>query len=460
MKLEFVNSRRSFVSLVTVLLLTATAFMGCATAKRTTSAAISNSRSVVSDVQEFDIDGIPVLLRTSTAAPVVSAILFIKGGSTALRPDQPISLEKYALNVASSSGSQRIGKSWFRRKMVSMGSGISGDDGRDFSAISLRCTRENFDTSWAYFTDIMMRPAFDPVEFENLRKAILLGLASRNSDPDTYSNVIADSIYFQGHPYGREMDAADVQRPTLDMMAAHFKSIMIKSRFLLTVVGNITRPELEQKVHETIGKLPVGSFTPPEFGPPAQAFHPSATFPKYDRALPTDYILGYYLIPSMGDSDYYPYIRLRNFFGGFVFNHIRVQNNLAYAPNVDDREGKTSIGVISVQSPYVDSVIKLIDNDVDFFQQNTIRESAIKEGVGRWTTNNYMKAETTSSQAALLGRAMLYTGDWRNAFVSYSKLASVTPMQLVHAARTYLRNFNWVVVGDTTHIDKQLLLSK
>jgi zinc protease len=411
-------------------------------------------------VQEFTVDGIPVLLRTSTAAPVVSAILFIKGGSTALRPDQPISLEYFAMNVAAASGNQRISKSYFRRKMVGMGTAISGDDGRDYSAISMRCTRENFDTSWSYFTDIATQPAFDPVEFDNFRKSVLVGLASRTSDPDVYSNVVADSIYFRDHPYGRILNAADVQRPTLEMAAAHFKSIMIKSRLMLTVVGNITRSELEAKIHQTLANLPEGSFTEPQFGPPPQAFAPSATFPRFDRGLPTDYVVGYYLIPSMGDPDYYPYIRLRNFFGGFVFNHIRVQHNLAYAPNVDDREGKTSIGVISMQTPYVDSAIKLIDKDIEFFQENTIRESAIKDGVARWTTNNYMKAETTMSQAVLLGRAKIYTGDWRNGFVSFSKLASVTPEQLLHAAQTYLRNVNWVVVGDTTGIDKGVLLSK
>jgi zinc protease len=446
-------------SVVGSILVLALGVSACASSKRATSAALP-ATSVVSDVQEFEVDGIPVLLRTSTAAPVVSAILFVKGGSTALKPDDPISLEYFAMNVAAASGSQRIGKSYFRRKMVSMGTNISGDDGRDFSALSLRCTRESFDTSWAYFADIATRPAFDQTEFDNFRKSVLVGLASRKSDPDVYSNVVADSIYFQGHPYGRILNAEDVMRPTIQSIAEHFKGIMVKSRFLLSVVGNISRAELEKKVHETIGRLPVGTYTPITMGPPPKAFSPSVTYPAFDRALPTDYVLGYYLIPSMGDSDYYPYLRLRNFFGGFVFNHIRVQHNLAYAPNVDDKEGSTSVGVISLQTPYVDSAIKLIDKDIEFFQDNTIREAAIRDGVARWTTNNYMKAETTQSQAALLGRAKLYTGDWRNAFVSFSKLANVTPMQLVHAARTYLRNINWVVVGDTTNIDKQLLLAK
>jgi hypothetical protein len=137
-----------------------------------------------------------------------------------------------------------------------------------------------------------------------------------------------------------------------------------------------------------------------------------------------------------------------------------VEHNLAYAPNVDDRDGETSVGEISFQTPYVDSAVKIIYRDVDFFQQNLINQSAIREGVAGWATRNYLNAETTSQQAVNLGQALIETGDWHNAFLNYDKLANVKPIQIVQAANRYLRNFNWVIVGDTTGIDKQLLLSR
>jgi len=418
------------------------------------------SSNVVSNVQEFDVAGIHVIMHQSTSAPVVSAILFIRGGESAAPPDEPISNEYFTMNVAAASGSQRIDKVHFRRKMLSMGTGIRGEDGRDYSALSMECTRENFDTSWAYFTDVMLHPAFDPVEFDNFRKNALLGVASRSTDADVYSNIVADSIYFAGHPYGRTMTAADVQKESIPLMQKRFRSLMVKSRFLLSVVGNISREELTEKINATIASLPEGSYTPIAIEPPAKAFSPGAYFPPFARKLPTDYIVGTYLVPSKGDSDYYAYLRLRNFFGGFLFNHIRVERNLAYAPNVDDRDGRTSVGLITVQTPYVDSAIKIIYNDVDFFQQNQIRESAIREGVAGWATRNYLSTETTAQQAVSLGQAVLTTGDWHNAFIDYDKLASVTPAQLQQAAIKYLRNFNWVIVGDTTGIDKSLLESR
>lgn len=418
------------------------------------------SENVVSDVQEFDVAGIHVIMRQSTAAPVVSAVLFIRGGESVAPLDEPASNEYFTMNIVPASGSQRVGKSYVRRKMTRMGTGIGGSDGRDYSVLSMECTRENFDTSWAYFTDVMLHPAFDQVEFDNFKARALLGINSRNTDADVYSKIEIDSIYFVGHPYGKMFTEADINKESIPLMQKRFSELMVKSRFLLSAVGNISREELTEKIESTIGTLPEGSYTPVTITPPAKAFSPGAYFPRFDRKLPTDYIIGYYLIPSKGDSDYYPYLRLRNFFGGFIFNHIRVQHNLAYAPNVDDQDGQTSVGIITVQTPYVDSAINIIYNDVDFFQQHYINASAIRSGVAGWATRNYMNAETTAEQAGSLGQAALTTGDWHNAFFNYDKLANVTPLQLQQAAVKYLRNFNWVVVGDTTGIDKSLLDSR
>ena len=429
-------------------------FISCASSKQ------NYSSMIVSDVQEFDVDGVHIIMRQSTETPVVSAVLFIKGGESVEPRDEPLATEYFTMRIASGSGTQRTSKAYFRRKMVSMGSGISGENGRDYSALSMMCTRENFDTTWGYFTDIMLHPAFDEVEFQNMRKNVSLGINARESEPENYSNIEGDSLYFYGHPYGRTLNHADADSVTIPLMEHRWKQLMVKSRFLLSVVGNVSREELTQKIKESIGTLPEGSYTPVHLQAPEKAFSPGLYYPPYDRKLPTDYVVGYYLAPSKGDSDYYPYLRLRNFFGGFVFNHIRVEHNLAYAPNVEDRDGATTIGEISFQTPYVDSAVKLVYKDVDFFQQNFINAAAIKEGVAGWATRNYLNAETTSQQAVNLGQAKLMTGDWHNAFFNYEKLASVTPQQIYRAANKYLRNFNWVVIGDTTNINRELLESR
>jgi zinc protease len=437
--------------------------IACGSSKSSTSSSsslLAHSEDIVNDVQEFDVDGIHVLLRQSAAVPVVSTILFIKGGANMTPASEPILTETFAMAIAAASGSHRTPKAYFRRRMTGMGTSMVGEAGNDYSALSMACTREHLDTSWKYFTDVVTQPAFDSIEFANYKQAQLIGLNSFSSNAEVFMHHEADSIYFAGQSYGRVPSARDVQAITLEGIRQHFNSIMVKSRFLLSVVGNISRDELTKMIESSIGNMPEGSYNPPPIGVPAKAMSPGAYLFQFERKLPTNYIIGYYHIPNKGDSDYYPYLRLRNFFGGFVFNHIRVQNNLAYSPNVDDRQGATSIGFIDLQTPYVDSAIKIIYNDVDFFQNNLIRESAIHEGVAGWATRNYLNAESTIQQAINLGQAKLMTGDWRDAFFSFEKLSKVTPEQLAGAAQKYLRNFNWFIVGDTTGISRKLLESR
>lgn len=422
---------------------------------------LSDDASTITDVQEFNVDGIDVLLRESRETPVVTSILFIKGGTSVMPAAELPSTEYFAMNLIPSSGSEFTSKQRYRRVMLRMGSGIGGSDGRDYSVISLRSTRENLDTTWRFFCEAIVHPKVDLVEFQNLKRNALVSFQSGRDNPDVLSRTILDSIYFFGHPYGRRLTKENIEAQTPENILAYYKSIIVKARMLLVVVGNISRSELEKKLKQGgLTSLPQGSYVQGDIPIPEKSNSPGAYFPSIARNLPTKYIIAYHRIPSKGDSDYYPYIRMRNFFGGFLFQHLRVQTNLAYAPNNDDIDGRSAYEMITFQTPYVDSAVKLIFKDVDFFQQNVLLESAIKGNVAKWATSNYLKQETTAEQAAAIGQAQLSTGSWRNAFISFDKLASVKPEDIVRVANKYYKNFNWVVVGDARDVDKKLLESR
>jgi zinc protease len=425
------------------------------------SQALAQLGVVTDSVQEFTVNGIDVILKGNPSTPVVSALLFIRGGSSALPADMPISTEYFAMAVAPASGTKNFSKAFLRRRMQMLGTYILGEDTRDYSVLTLRSVREALDTSWKYFTDIVANPTFDPVEFENFRKNVILGINSRQLRPDVYSRVLADSIFYKGHPYGRMLNEEDVNRQSIELVSQHYRNIMVRSRMLLVVVGNVSKAKLTEMITKSeISKLPQGNYVDKQLPIPPKSQSPNAYLTRYNRPLNTKYALAYFLIPNRNDPDYYAWNRLRNFFGGFVFSRIRVEHSLAYAPGVDDQEGKTSIGIITFETPHVDSAVRLIYDDVDFFQNNLIRAAAIRSGVGRWTTSNYIKQETAQSQAVALGQAKIMTGSVENAFLSYDKLASVTPEELVAAANKYLRNFNWVVVGDVSNVSEELLESR
>ncbi|HEY6171119.1 MAG TPA: hypothetical protein VIX80_02555, partial [Candidatus Kapabacteria bacterium] len=121
----------------------------------------------ITGVEEFDHNGIQVILRESKDVPSVTGFLFIKGGMTVLKTETDAANEYMAFNLIPSSGSQVTSKQYYRRKMLRIGSGIGGNDGRDFSVMTLRSTAENFDSTWKYFADKVTKPAIDKTEYDN-----------------------------------------------------------------------------------------------------------------------------------------------------------------------------------------------------------------------------------------------------------------------------------------------------
>ncbi|HET6511275.1 MAG TPA: insulinase family protein [Candidatus Kapabacteria bacterium] len=419
-------------------------------------AASQSGRSVnVTDVQEFEVDGVKVLLKQSTESPVVSAFLYIRGGSSAMPVTKPLTVESFALNVNAASGTRSTSKALYRQKMLRMGSGIGGQDSRDYSLMLMRSTREHFDTTWKFFAEKITSPVFDPIEFANLKKNALLNIQAVTANPAGYSRYLLDSIYYSGHPYGRRTSAADIERTTIASMEQHMKEIMVKSRLALVVVGPVSREEITRKLREGgVTSLPEGNYVTPPLAPSANSAKPNVVIVRSPRKLPTNYVIGYFKIPARGSADYYPYMRMRYFLGSNLFNRIRVEHALAYAPSLDESEWADPVGVITFETAHVDSAINLVYEDVEFFQNYILRQSAISGNVDRLATSIFMEQETSQSQAEAIGEAFIMTGDWRNAFMSPEKLAAVTSQELNQAAKTYLRNFNWLVLGDSVTISQ------
>lgn len=406
-------------------------------------------------VQEFSVDGIQVLLKQSQESPVVSALLFIRGGSSLIPASEPVNALSFALDVVAASGMPSTPKAVYRQKMLRMGSGIGGQDGRDYSLMLMRSTREHFDTTWKFFAEKITQPVFDSIEFANLKKNSLLNLRSLTASPAAYSRFVLDSIYFTGHPYGRRATEPDIERTTLASMERMYRSIMQKSRLVLVVVGNVSREELTQKMRiGGLTALPQGNFVEPELPIPPRAQAPAVWFVPQTRKLPTNYVIGYFQIPPKNDSLYYPYMRLRNFLSGNIFNSIRVEHNLAYAPSLDEAEWASPVGIISFETAHVDSAIQLVNDDIEFFQNYLLKPSVISGNVDILSTSIFMDQETTQSQAEAIGEAYVMTGDWRNAFLSPERLSSVSNVELNRAAQRYLRNINWLVLGDSVAISE------
>jgi predicted Zn-dependent peptidase len=444
-------------TLMTAMAIMVLAMGGCSSARKAVAGPPVVYRGAPTNVQEFDVDGLHVILRpTGPSNHVVAARLFIRGGLTAMPAELSPAVEDLALEIPPISGPQWMDKIDYQRLLQKMVTNISGDNGRDFSTMSLRCVDEKFDTSWALFTGVILQPRFDSVELRNAKGRSITALRNRNVNPEAYAGYLADSVFFAGHPYGRFAHEEDIAPLDGAFLENYYKGLFVKSRLFLVVVGNVDSADIYQKVASTLGKLPQGDYQDPEVPVPANAFRSSITVRQPAGALPpTNYIVARYLAPNRTDSLYYPFLRLTSFLSGALFREVRIERNLSYAPDADANFGSTSYGQITVSTTLPDSTWRVMKNSViDFFRGYVIADEYMKAGLSSWITSNYLREQTNELQANELGVAQFYTGSWSNAFRTYDAIRTMTSDEMNLAAQFYLRNFTVVIVGDSSIINK------
>src|SRR6187402_3215875 len=115
----------------------------------TASASTSNAEDTLTT--KFDVAGIPVILRRVTANNVVAANLYLLGGARQLTPATQ-GIENFLLE-ATERGTAKYPRDVLRGKMALLGSTIAVGPGMDWTAIGLRSTVPNFDSTWAILAD-------------------------------------------------------------------------------------------------------------------------------------------------------------------------------------------------------------------------------------------------------------------------------------------------------------------
>jgi len=404
--------------------------------------------------QSFAVDGINVILRRVTANDVVAANLYLLGG-TRLVGFEKAGLEPFLL-LASERGTTGYPRDVLRRRMAELGTQIGPSADQDWTTFALRSTAETFDSTWAIFADRVMRPTLDSAEVELVRTQLLSGVRQRRDDPDALLEYLADSVAYAGHPYGIEPNGTEtsIRNITLADLKRFEREHMVTSRMLLVVVGNVTRAQVERLVSATLAKLPRGDYqwAPP---PPAATFAP--TLVTESRALPTNYILGYYAGPPATGRDYQALRIATAVLTGRLFSEIRAKRNLTYAVDAPFVDRAQTAGGLYVTTVDPNTTLQVMRQQITELQNGWITPRGLDQVVQQFITEYFLKNETNADQANVLARAEVFAGDYRTADRFMDDLQRVTPEDVRRVARQYLKDFRFAYVGDASKLDRSLL---
>ncbi|GAC1647584.1 MAG: pitrilysin family protein [Gemmatimonadaceae bacterium] len=408
-----------------------------------------------SSTSTFDVGGLRVILRHSVANDVVAANLYLLGGTSRLT-DSTAGIETFLLAV-SERGTRHYSRDALRRAVARTGAAIVIEPASDWTMFGVRTLAPDLDSTWAVFADRVMHPTLDSADVEFARGLLLTSARQRRDSPDELLQYLADSSAFAGHPYALDPTGTErsLARITPIELRRYHAAEIVTSRMLLVVVGNVTRPKVEQLVRRTLATLPRGSYTwtlPPPL-PPASV--PSIV--SVSRPLPTNYLLGYYAGAPASSSDFAALRVAAAVLSGRLFTEIRARRNLTYAIDAPFLDRGAGAGGFYVTTTAPDSVLALTALEVHRLQTTSLVPEQLERLVAQFVTTYFLDNETNAAQATFLARNALYRGDYRAGERFVQDLRRVTPADVRRVAQKYIHGTHFAFIGDPALVSNRSL---
>ena len=403
---------------------------------------------------KFDVNGVSVILRRNTATEVVAANLYLLGGTRQLTP-ATAGIEALLL-AASERGTRRFPGAAVRQRTARLGSTIGMEAGDDWSAIGLHAIRATFDSTWAILADRIMAPTLDANEFTLVRDQFLTIAREKNTQPDDAATQLADSLLYVNHPNAVSPTGTpeSIAAITVAQLKQYHSQQFVTSRMLLVVVGNVDRAQVERLVRATLATMPRGTY---KWTAPLAVTITGRSLAIDNRALPTNYLLGYAPGPAATDLDYAALRVATAVLSGRLFTEVRSRRNLSYAVEAPFLERGHAVGGLYVTTVDPNQVLRIMRRELTTLQNETVDPVGLKRLEQQFITEYYLKNETNADQANALARAELYQNDYRSADRFMEGLRRVTPDDVRRVARRYLKDFRFAYVGDATKLDRSLL---
>jgi zinc protease len=415
------------------------------------SAAILQVGDALKQVTELDVNGMKVLVKRREGSATVAAGLFVRGGARNVTAENA-GVEALMLDMATEA-TAAFPRERLRRELARTGTVLNSFVLLDYSALMVGSTRQHFDRAWEIFADAVMHPSFTSEDFERIKRQEIIGLSDDEDTPDSYLHLLTSRAVYANHPYLNNPHGTTetMTRLSLDDVKKYHQQIMQTSRLLLVVVGDIDAKEFQAKVISTIGKLPRGDYKPTPV-PQLSFSSPSVTVTA--RELPTNYVKGMYSAPPLTSPDIYPMRVATTILRERVFNEVRVKRSLSYAPDVQLDSQGANIGALYFTAVDANQTVQVMMNEVARLQTDLTNPDEIKAVAQQSLTQYYMGQEMNAAQTMELGEYEFIGGGWKNTGEMLDRLRAVTPEDVRRVANTYMRNMQFVVLGNPRSIDK------
>lgn len=220
-------------------------------------------------------------------------------------------------------GTQKDNKLALAKKLEAMGSELNFGTELERVSVSGRMLSEHLPETLALLFDMLKTPAFNPEEFDKLKKQSLDQLKKRLDNTDALAGeLLSASLYPATHPHAlsTETRIAQMEKLSLEDVKAFYKAHYGSNQMILTVVGDVKTTDVHQQVKQALNNWKADN--------PAEVIIPDV--PQQTRGqqanknLPdkanVSIAMGVQAGIKLGDPDYFP---------ALIANHALGQSSLS-----------------------------------------------------------------------------------------------------------------------------------
>ncbi len=315
------------------------------------------------------VAGVRIIQRINRRNDLVAVRLYLLGGTRQLT-DRTAGIEELLLHAAAN-GTEHYPSGESQRAMARAGAVEVLDPEVDWTVTGFSALHQDLDSAWAAFADRLTSPTLDSDAVRQAREQMLTTVRRRYSDPDERIQVIANLVAFSGHPYALDPGGTEESLGAITDrdVTEYLHTQLVTSRMLLLVVGNADTAEVSALVSRTIGTLPHGDY---QWTLPPVPHQEESHYLMQSRELPTNYVLGYLIGPSVSSPDYVPFRVATGLLSSLLYEKIRVQTGLSYAASAPFLERAVGVGGLYASTPKPEAVVPIMLDQIRLLLQREL----------------------------------------------------------------------------------------
>lgn len=278
-------------------------------------------------------NGMVIFLQEDHELPLIGATMRIRGGSRD-EPANKVGLLDVYGDVWRTGGTKTKTGDQLDDLLEARAAKVETDDNADSTTIALSCLKQDFDTVFDIYLDILRNPAFREDKIDLAKEEMDSAISRRNDSIGGIAGREAAKLaYGKNNPYARTPEYATVANVKREDLVAWHDRYVQPNNIVFGIEGDFDPVAMEKKLRAAFESWPKGPEPPP--------FHA-----EYKTAAPgiyfvekTDVNQSEIRMVSLGiernNPDFYAVEVMNEVFGGGfssrLFSNIRTKQGLAYA---------------------------------------------------------------------------------------------------------------------------------